>query len=90
MRTTDLSAETSAKTDVPLSPEERLREIAPGLLRLRTPACAALPLGAADRRPHLATTVDMSGGPAAPKERAQSSQKPLRFSATPMPNPQDG
>ena len=61
-------------TDVPLAPEERLREVAAilaaGLLRLRT-------------RPQLAATVDMPGEHAAPEEFSESRQKALGFSAPP-------
>ena len=78
MHTTDLSAVALAKADVPLSADERLREaclpedrrrqvagiLAGGLLRLRTPACAALTLSAAGRRPQVAATSDMSSEPA--------------------------
>ena len=68
-------------TDVPLAPEERLREVAAilaaGLLRLRT-------------RPQLAGPADMSGKPAAPRKRAESSQKALGLSAPPRPDPPTG
>jgi len=68
-------------TDVPLSPEERLREVAAilaaGLLRVRT-------------RPQLAALADMPGEPAAPKEPAESSQKPLGLPAPPRPDPAAG
>ena len=81
-------------TDVPLAPEERLREVAAilaaGLLRLRSPACAALTPGAAGRRPQLAAPADMSGEPAAPKEPAETSQKPLGLPAPPRPDPPAG
>jgi hypothetical protein len=78
-------------TDVPLSPEERLREVAgilaTGLLRLRT-------------RPQLAATSDMSGEPACaedsagrhvpPQESAESAQKALGLPATARPDPHAG
>jgi len=68
-------------TDVPLAPEERLREVAgilaAGLLRLRT-------------RPQLAAPADMSGEHAAPKEFSESRQKPLGLPAPPRPDPPAG
>jgi len=79
-------------TDVPLSAEERLREVAgilaAGLLRLRT-------------RPQLAATSDMSDGPACaasvaagrhvpPQESAESAQKALGLLATARPDPHAG
>jgi hypothetical protein len=68
-------------TDVPLAPEERLREVAAilaaGLLRLRT-------------RPQLAATSDISGGHVSPRESAESAQKALGLPATPRPDPHAG
>jgi len=65
-------------TDVPLAPDERLHELtailAAGLLR----------------RPQLAAPADMSGEPAAPKEPAETSQKPLGLPAPPRPDPPAG
>ena len=104
MHTTDLSAVALAKADVPLAPDERLREVAgvlaAGLLRLRTPACAALTLRAAGRHPQLAGTTDMSDEPACadalagrhvpPQESANSAQKALGLPATPRPDPRTG
>jgi len=90
MHTTDLSAAALAKADVPLSAEERLHEVASvlaaGLLRLRTPACATLTLGAAGRRPQLTATSDMSGEHVPPQKNAESAQKALALPATPRPN----
>lgn len=91
-------------TDVPLSPDERFREVAAilaaGLLRLRTPACAALMIGAAGRRPQLAATAEMPGPPAcpvasagrhaAPTESSESAQKALGFPAPPRTDPHAG
>jgi len=81
MHTTDLSAEALAKADVPLSPDECLREVAAilaaGLLRLRI-------------RPQLASTSDMSGGHVPPQESAESAQKALGLPATPRPDPRTG
>jgi len=94
MHTTDLSAVALAKVDVPLAPDERLREVAgvlaAGLLRLRTPACAALTLGAAGRHPQLAATSDMPGEHVPPQESAESAQKALGLPATPRPDPRTG
>jgi len=63
-------------TDVPLSPEERLREVATilaaGLLRLRT-------------RPQLAATSDTSGEHVPPQESAESARKALGLPATARP-----
>jgi len=68
-------------TDVPLSADERLREVAAilaaGVLRLRT-------------RPQLAGSADMPGEQAAPKEFSESRQKPLGLPAPPMPDPPAG
>ena len=68
-------------TDVPLDPEERLRQVAAilaaGLLRLRT-------------RPQLAATSDISGGHVPPQESAESAQKVLGLPATPRPDPHAG
>jgi len=78
-------------TDVPLSAEERFREVAgilaAGLLRLRS-------------RPQLAATSDMPGEPACaeasagrhvpPQESADSAQKALGLPATPRPDPGTG
>lgn len=81
MHTTDLSAVALAKADVPLSPDERLREVAgilaAGLLRLRT-------------RPQLAATSDMPGEHVPPQESADSAQKALGLPATPRPDPHAG
>jgi hypothetical protein len=81
-------------TDVPLSAEERLREIAgilaAGLLRLRTPACAALTLGAAGRRPQQAATSDISGEHAGPQESEESARKPLAFASLSSTDPHAG
>ena len=63
-------------TDVPLAPEERLREVAAvlaaGLLRLRT-------------RPQLAATSDMSDGHIPPQESADFPRKALGLPATARP-----
>ena len=68
-------------TDVPLSPDERLREaasiLAAGLLRLRT-------------RPQLAATSDMSDGHGGPQESAESARKALGLPATSRPDPHAG
>jgi hypothetical protein len=68
-------------TDVPLSAEERLREVAAilaaGLLRLRT-------------RPQLAATSDMCGEHVPPQESADSAQKALGLPATSRPDPHAG
>ena len=68
-------------TDVPLSPDERLREVAAilasGLLRFRT-------------RPQLAATSDMSGEHVPPQESADSAQKALGLPATARPDPHAG
>ena len=68
-------------TEVPTSPEERVREVAAilavGLLRLSI-------------RPQLAATADMSGEPAALKESPESAQKSLGLSASPRPDPHPG
>jgi hypothetical protein len=68
-------------TDVPLSAEERLREVASilaaGLLQLRT-------------RPQLAATSDIPGGHVPPQESAESAQKALGLPATPRPDPRTG
>jgi hypothetical protein len=68
-------------TDVPLSAEERFREVASilaaGLLRLRS-------------RPQLATTSDMPGEHVPPQESADSAQKALGLPATPRPDPRTG
>jgi len=78
-------------TDVPLSADERLREVAAilaaGLLRLRT-------------RPQLAATSDMSGEPAYAEasagrhvplqESADSARKALGLPATARPDPRTG
>ena len=81
MSTTDLSTEAWAKADVPLSPDERFREVAAilaaGLQRLRT-------------RPQLAATADMPGGHAAPAESSESFQKALGFPAPPRTDPHAG
>ncbi len=81
MHTTDLSAVALAKADVPLSADERLREVAgilaAGLLRLRT-------------RPQLAATSDMSGEHVLPQESAESAQKALGLPAPPRPDPHAG
>ena len=94
MHTTDLSAVALAKADVPLAPDERLREVAAilaaGLLRLRTPACAALTLRAAGRRPQMAGTTDILGEHAAPTESAESARKALGFCAHPRTDPHAG
>jgi len=81
MHTTDLSAVALPKADVPLAPDERLREVAAilaaGLLRLRT-------------RPQLAATSDMSSEHVPPQESANSAQKALGLPATPRPDPRTG
>jgi len=81
MHTTDLSAGTLAEADVPLSPDERLREVAAilaaGLLRLRT-------------RPQLAATSDITGEPATPQESENSARKALGFCAPPRTDPHAG
>jgi len=68
-------------TDVPLSPDERFREVAAilaaGLLRLRT-------------RPQLAATAEMPGPHAAPTESSESFQKALGFPAHPRTDPHAG
>ncbi|HEV57532.1 MAG TPA: hypothetical protein ENN87_08540 [Phycisphaerales bacterium] len=68
-------------TDVPLSPDERLHEIAgilaAGLLWLRT-------------RPQLAATSDISGGHVPPQESADSAQKALGLPVTARPDPHAG
>ncbi len=68
-------------TDVPLSADERLREVAAilaaGLLRLRT-------------RPQLAATSDMPGEHVPPQESADSAQKALGLPATARPDPHAG
>jgi len=81
MHTTDLSNAALANADAPLSPEERLREVAgilaAGLLRLRT-------------RPQLAATSDISGEHVSPQESAESAQKALGLPATARPDPHAG
>ena len=68
-------------TDVPLAPEERLREVAgilaAGLLRFRI-------------RPQLAATSDMSGEHVPPQESTESAQKALGLPATTRPDPHAG
>jgi len=68
-------------TDVPLSAEERLREIAgilaAGLLRLRT-------------RPQQAATSDISGEHAGPQESEESARKPLAFASLSSTDPHAG
>ena len=68
-------------TDVPLSADERLREVAAilaaGLLRLRT-------------RPQLAATSDISGEHVPAQESAESAQKALGLPATARPDPHAG
>jgi len=68
-------------TDVPLSPDERLREVAAilaaGLLRLRA-------------RPQLAAAADVSGGHVPPQEAAKSAQKALGLPAPRRPDPHTG
>ena len=68
-------------TDVPLSADERLREVAAilaaGLLRLRT-------------RPQLAATSDISGEHAPSQESTDSAQKALGLPATARPDPHAG
>ncbi len=68
-------------TDLPLSAEERLREVtailAAGLLRLRT-------------RPQLAATSDMSGEHVPPQKSADSAQKALGLPATARPDSHAG
>ena len=68
-------------TDVPLSPEERFREVAAilaaGILRLRT-------------HPQFAATADMPGEHAAPTESSESAQKALGFPTPPRTDPHAG
>ncbi|MGQ9635997.1 MAG: hypothetical protein ACUVXB_17375 [Bryobacteraceae bacterium] len=68
-------------TDVPLSADERLGEVAgilaAGLLGLRT-------------RPQLAATSDISGEHVPPRESAESAQKALGLPATARPDPHAG
>lgn len=68
-------------TDVPLSPDERPREVATmlaaGLPRLRA-------------RPQLAATSDMSSAHVPPQESVDSAQKALGLPATPRPDPHAG
>lgn len=81
MSTTDLSAEAWARADVPLSPEERFREVAAilaaGLLRLRT-------------RPQMPATAFMPGEHAAPTESSESGEKALGFPTPPRSGPHAG
>ena len=68
-------------TDVPLSADERLREVAAilaaGLLRLRT-------------RPQLAATSDVSDEHAEPQKSEESGRKPLAFAPPSRTDPHAG
>lgn len=68
-------------TDVPLSPDERVREVAGilagGLVRLRT-------------RPQLAATSDIPGEHALPQEQADFAQKGLGLPASARSDPHTG
>ena len=64
-------------TDVLLAPEERLREVAAGLVRLRT-------------RPQLAAAAGTSSEYAAAKESVQTARKALGLPAPPRPDPHAG